>query len=106
VDPQGLSGSEDFLSTLITKEITTLGRIKLAKYSREGTRGFAEIASASTPEFCTSQHPRSPTEGETGQFAPQQGPLIAACASALSQPKPACSASTNASKAMTHLRTA
>jgi hypothetical protein len=106
MDPRGLSDSADFPSTLITKEITTLGRIKLAMDSREGTRGFAEIASASAPEFCTSQHPRSPTEGETGQFAPQQGALIAACACATPQPKPACSASANASKVITHLRTA
>jgi hypothetical protein len=67
--------------------------------------GFAETASAAEHEFCTWQHARSPGEKGTGQFGPQQGALIAAPAGATPRPKPACSASTNASKAIIPFRT-
>jgi len=105
-DPHRLSGNADFPWMLVAKEMaTTIGRIKLAKDSREGRVGFAETASAAEPEFCTWQQARSPAEKGTGQFGPQQGALIATSACATALPKPACSASTNASKAMIPFRT-
>jgi len=79
--------------------IATAKRIEPASGCKEGTIGLPEATSAAAPESCTWQHARSPAEG-TGQFAPQQGALIAAAAWAIPQPKPTCSASTNANSAM------
>jgi hypothetical protein len=80
--------------------ITIAKRIEPARGCKKGTIGLPEATSTAAPESCTWQHARSLAEEGTGQFAPQQGALIAAAAWAIPQPKPTCSANTSANSAM------
>jgi hypothetical protein len=99
VAPGGLFWKTDVRSKALSVGITLAKRIEPARGCKEGTIGLPQATSAAAPESCIWQHARSPAVEGTGQFAPQQGALIAAAAWAIPQPKPTCSASTSANSA-------
>jgi len=96
--PGGLSWITDNRSTPVSAGIATNGRIEPASAWKEGRLGLAETACTVAP--CAWQHVELLAAEETGQFAPQQGHVITGAACAAPQPKPACSPTTSASKAM------
>jgi hypothetical protein len=100
VAPGGLFWETDARSKLLSVGITTAKWIEPARGCKEGMIGLPGTTSATAPESCTWQHARSPAEEGTGQFAPQQGALIAVAACAIPHPKPTCSASASANRAM------
>ncbi len=96
--PGGLSWITDDRSMPVSAGIATNGWIEPASAWKEGRLGLAETACTVAPSAW--QHVELLAAEETGQFAPQQGHAITAAACAAPQPKPACSPTTSASKAI------